>query len=55
MLKNILNLSEVSVISKNEQVSIQGGFGPFGECHIQAPCAPNEVFYMCSCHARGEV
>lgn len=55
MLKNILNLSEVSVISKKQQSSIKAGFDPNTPCHISAPCEPDQVYYQCYCQYPWEI
>ncbi len=49
MLKSILNLSDVSILSKKNQSTIHGG--SLGSDCLELPpeCGPNEYLFDCAC------
>jgi len=55
MLKNILNLNGVSIITKEKQSSINGGFNPLVPCHFAPPCPPNKIAFQCECFFPWEI
>jgi len=48
MLKSILNLSEVSVITKKNQSTIHGGFNDF--CLELPPDCEGGILFECTCY-----